>query len=334
MRREALLQLAASALRAAGASLTMAESTARCLVAADAQGLPTHGVARIPNYCDHLKSGRVNGRATPKVVRERNGAVLVDAADGLSFPAVDLAIAEAVLRARTHGVAFAGILNSHHSGALGILLEPVAAAGMVGLAFSNAAACIVPAGGAHPVFGTNPVAAIFPRKADAPLVVDLSLTQVTRGEIMLRQKRGEAIPEGWGCDADGNPTTDAAKILLGGSLAATGGVKGTMLALAVELLCCAVVGGTLSHQITGLAANEGPPIRTGHAFLVIDPGALAGRETYLERVETLVAEMLKDEGVRLPGARRRMAADTAARSGISIDAALLAELRALASHRD
>ncbi|MGH8618599.1 MAG: Ldh family oxidoreductase [Burkholderiales bacterium] len=322
--------LAVAALCNAGASQAMADSTARCLVAADAQGLPTHGVARIPNYCDHLKSGRVHGRAIPSVVREQGATVLVDAADGLSFPAIDLAIAEAVQRARVHGVSFAGILNSHHSGALGILLEPVAVAGLVGLAFSNAAACIVPAGGAHPVFGTNPVAAIFPRRNGDPLVVDLSLTQVTRGEIMLRQKRGEAIPEGWGCDAEGNPTTDAAKILLGGSLAATGGVKGTMLALAVELLCCAVAGGTLSHQITGLTAKEGPPIRSGQAFLVIDPGALAGSDSYLERVETLVNEMLKDEGVRLPGARRRQAADAAARAGLNIDAGLLVELQALA----
>jgi len=329
VKREALLRLAADALRAAGASAAMAESTARCLVAADAQGLPTHGVARIPNYCAHLQSGRVNGTAVPKIAREHGATVLVDAADGLSFPAVDLAIAEAIRRARTHGAAFAGILNAHHSGALGILLEPVAAAGMVGLAFSNAAACIVPAGGAHPVFGTNPVAAIFPRKAGDPLVVDLSLTQVTRGEIMLRQKRGEAIPEGWGCDADGNPTTDAAKILLGGSLAATGGTKGTMLALAVELLCCAVVGGTLSHQISGLAANEGPPIRTGHAFLVIDPGALAGRDVYLERVEALVAEMLKDEGVRLPGGRRVAAMRKSETEGVALPAGLEAELRRL-----
>jgi len=330
VRREELTALAADALRAAGASTAMAESTARCLVAADAQGLPTHGVARVGNYCDHLKSGRVNGMAVPKVVREGGAAVLVDAADGLAFPAIDLAIAEAVKRARTHGVAFAGVFNSHHSGALGILLEPVSAAGMVGLAFSNAAACIVPAGGAHPVFGTNPVAAIFPRRSGDPLVVDLSLTQVTRGEIMLRQKRGEAIPEGWGCDADGNPTTDAGKILLGGSLAATGGVKGTMLALAVELLCCAVVGGTLSHQITGLAAKEGPPIRSGQAFLVIDPGALTGQDVYLERVETLVAEILKDEDVRLPGARRRKVEAQAAAGGMTVDAGLVAELRALA----
>jgi (2R)-3-sulfolactate dehydrogenase (NADP+) len=329
MQIAALTALAANALRAAGASPAMADSTARCLVAADAQGLPTHGVSRIANYCDHLKSGRVNGKAVPKVVHERGAAVLVDAADGLSFPAIDLAIAEAIQRAREHGVAFAGVCNSHHSGALGILLEPVAAAGMVGLAFSNAAACIVPAGGAHPVFGTNPVAAIFPRKAGDPLVVDLSLTQVTRGEIMLRQKRGEAIPEGWGCDADGNPTTNAAKILLGGSLAATGGIKGTMLALAVELLCCAVVGGTLSHQITGLAAKEGPPIRSGQAFLVIDPGALAGRDTYLERVETLVAEMLKDEGVRLPGARRVASIRKAETDGVTMPAGLEAELRQL-----
>ena len=324
-----LTQLATAALARAGASAAMAQSTARCLVAADAQGLPTHGVARVPNYCIHLRTGRVDGKAVARVARDAGGAVMIDAADGLAFPAIDLAVAECIGRARHHGVAFAGVANSHHSGALGILLEPIAAAGMAGLAFSNAAAAIVPAGGRHPVFGTNPVAAIFPRRDGEPLVVDLSLTQVTRGEIMLRQKRGEAIPAGWGCDAEGNPTTDADRILLGGSLNAVGGTKGTMLALAVELLCCAVVGGTLSHRIRGLAADEGPPLRTGQAFLAIDPAALAGRDTYLERVETLAAEMLKDEGVRLPGARRVALRREAGARGVEVEDGVLAALRGL-----
>jgi (2R)-3-sulfolactate dehydrogenase (NADP+) len=102
-----------------------------------------------------------------------------------------------------------------------------------------------------------------------------------------------------------------------------------MLALAVELLCCAVVGGTLSHRIKGLAADEGPPLRTGHAFLAIDPVALAGRDVYLERVEALVAEMLKDEGVRLPGARRVAMRREAEAQGVEVEDSVLAALRGL-----
>lgn len=325
-----LAALAAAALKAHGASDSMARVTAKYLVAANVQGLATHGVMRVPSYCGHLDVGRAVGTAVPKIVREKPAACLIDAGNGLGFEACELAVQQAVARARTQGTGFSGVTNSHHCGALGILLEPVAAAGMVGLAFSNASAAIMPWGGKRPLFGTNPVAAIFGRCNAPPIVVDLSLTQVTRGQIMLLAKEGKPIPEGWGMDKDGNPTTEAQKILVGGSLYAVGGLKGTMLALAVELLCCALTGAALSHEVASMHTNEGPPLRLGQSFIAVDPGALAGSEVYFERVETLVAAILADEGVRLPGDRRHALASRAEHDGVEIDADLEQQLQTLA----
>ena len=325
-----LTGLAAAALRASGASASMATAAAKYVVAADTQGLPTHGVARVPTYCAHLESGRARGDAVPRVIRDSSAACLIDAGNGLGFEPCELAVREAAQRARSHGIGFAGVTNSHHCGALGILLEPVAALGMAGLAFSNASAAISPWGGKRPLFGTNPVAAVFPRRTAPPLIVDLSLTQVTRGQIMLLQKEGKPIPEGWGMDKDGTPATDANKILLGGSLHAVGGLKGTLLALAVELICCALTGAALSHQVESMHTGEGPPLRLGQAFIVIAPASLAGKDVYDDRVETLVRAMLEEEGVRLPGDRRHEHSERAARDGIEIAAELHAQLRQLA----
>lgn len=326
-----LTTLAAAALRAHGASEKMARAAARCLVAADANGLATHGVMRVPSYCGHLDTGRANGAAVPKIVNEKPAACLIDAGNGLGFEPCELAVAQAIARARKQGAGFAGVTNSHHCGALGVLLEPVAAAGMVGLAFSNASSAIMAWGGKRPLFGTNPVAAIFARKGASPLIVDLSLTQVTRGQIMLHVKDGKPIPEGWGMDKDGNPTTDAQKILVGGSLYAVGGLKGTMLALAVELLCCALTGAALSHEVASMHTPDGPPLQLGQAFLAIDPGALAGNDVYFERIETLIAAMLQDEGVRLPGDRRHTLVTRAVKEGVEVAADLEKRLRGLAS---
>jgi (2R)-3-sulfolactate dehydrogenase (NADP+) len=330
---DALTTLATDALRASGASASSAGITAKYLVTADAQGLGTHGVARVPTYCGHLKSGRARGNAVPRIANEKAATCLVDAGDGLGFEPSEFAIEQAVSRAGKHGVGFAGVTRSHHCGALGILLEAVAARGMVGIAFSNASAAIMAWGGKRPLFGTNPVAAIFPRRSGPPLVIDMSLTQVTRGQIMLYANAGKPIPEGWGMDKDGNPTTDAQKILVGGSLHAVGGLKGTMLALAVEILCCALMGAALSQEVGSIYVNEGEPMNLGQAFLVIDPSALAGTERYLERVETVIAAMLEDESVRLPGERRNAVAARAARDGIEVADALHAQLVALAQAR-
>jgi (2R)-3-sulfolactate dehydrogenase (NADP+) len=328
-----LTVLAQRALERAGAGVAMAAATARALIAAEAQGLASHGLARVPQYAAHLRLGRVDGKAVPKVARERGGAVLIDAADGLAFPACALAVAEAIARARAHGVAFAGVTNSHHFGVAAGHLAPVAAAGMVGLAFGNSPSAM-PAWGAHSpgkraIFGTNPIAAAFPRRGAPPLVIDLSLSEVARGKVMVAAREGKPIPLGWALDADGNPTTDA-KRALGGMMLPAGGVKGAMLALVVELLCCALTGAHMGFEADTFFEDEGNRPRIGQAFLVIDPDALAGRTVFDERVETLVKAMLLDVEVRLPGARRSALAEKAAREGIEVTQSLLDQLGALA----
>ena len=85
-------------------------------------------------------------------------------------------------------MAFAGVINSHHCGVVVDHLRPVAAAGMVGLGFANSPAAMPAAGGKHPIFGTNPVAAVFPRRDADALMIDLSLSEVARGKVMVAAK--------------------------------------------------------------------------------------------------------------------------------------------------
>jgi (2R)-3-sulfolactate dehydrogenase (NADP+) len=328
--RSELTQLAIRALERAGANRAMAAATARALVTADAQGLSSHGVSRIPRYVSHLRNGRVDGAAIAELISTKGGAVLIDAKCGLAFPACALAVETAIERAREFGVSFAGVTNSHHFGVAAYHLAPVAAARMVGLAFGNSPAAMPAAGGTHPVFGTNPIAAIFPRRDAAPVTIDLSLSQVARGKVMIAAREGKPIPLGWALDRSGAPTTDA-KAALDGSMLALGGAKGAVLALVVELLVCALTGATLAFQADSFLEEAGKRPRVGQAFLIIDPDALAGWRVYLERVEALVAEMLKDPEVRLPGDRREALAARADVEGIDISDALYAELMQLAA---
>ncbi|MGA0025005.1 MAG: Ldh family oxidoreductase [Burkholderiales bacterium] len=326
-----LTDLATRALKRAGASKAMAVSTAQALVAAEAEGLSGHGLSRVGLYAQHLREGRADGKAKPKIIRKTGATCLIDAGGGLAFPAAALAVSEVIKRARRSGIAFTGVTNSHHFGAAAYHLAPVAAAGMVGLAFTNSPAAINAWGGRKAFFGTNPVAAIFPRKAAAPVVIDLSLTEVTRGKIMLMAKEGKPIPPGWAVDRDGNPTTDA-QAALTGSLTAIGGVKGTALALMVEALCVALTGAALSRENDSYFEPGNKP-RIGHAILAIDPAALAGTETYHARMEDMITAMLADEGVRLPGARRQLAVIKAQAEGIALAPELHQELLRLAGRR-
>jgi len=323
-----LRDFASRALQRAGASETMAMMTAAALVDAEAQGLSSHGIARVAQYATHLRNGRADGRAIPVIARERGGAVLIDARCGLAFPACALAVGEAVCRAREFGVSFAAVTNSHHFGVAAWHLAPIAQARMVGLAFGNSPAAMPAAGGRRALFGTNPIAAVFPREASPPLTIDLSLSEAARGKVMVAAKEGRPIPLGWAIDAHGQPTTDA-KAALQGSMLAMGGTKGAMLALVVELLVTALTGAAMGFEASSFFVDEGNRPRIGQAFVAIDPDALAGNARYFERVETLVTAMLDDEGVRLPGARRTALAESAAQDGVDIAPALLQQLQVL-----
>ncbi len=328
---EALFALARDALQRAGAHKGMAEAAARHLVAAEEQGLPTHGMSRVPFYCSMLRNGRADGAARPGLKAERGAVCLIDNADGLPYESCAWAIEEAIARARRNGVAFAGVTNSAHAGVLGIHLQPVAAAGMAGVAFTNSPAAIPAWGGKRALFGTNPVAFAFPRCDAEPIVIDLALTTVVRGEIMLAMQRGERIPEGWALGRDGRPTTEPKEAIEHGSLLPIGGAKGAMLALAFELVCAALTGSAIGPEADSFFSENGNRPRIGQAFLAIDPGALAGHPRYFERVETVVAAMLAGEGVRLPGSRRQDAARRSRKEGIEVPDALLARIEKLGS---
>jgi (2R)-3-sulfolactate dehydrogenase (NADP+) len=321
--------LVAAELQRAGANAAMAEITARALVLAEAQGLGSHGLSRVAQYTGHLTNGRVNGAAQATVLRRKGGAAVIDAQEGLAFPACELAVREAVAAAREQGVAFVGVVRSHHAGVIVDHLRVAAAAGMVGLGFANAPSAMPAAGGKHPIFGTNPVAAVFPRRNADPLMIDLSLSEVARGKLMVAVKEGRNIPEGWALDKDGNPTTDP-QAGMDGSMLPIGAVsspKGAMLALMVELLVTALIGAHFAFEASSFFVDAGNRPGIGQAFIVVDPGALAGADHYLDRIEVLVAEMLRDEGVRLPGARREALRRQAERDGITVPDALLAQWR-------
>jgi (2R)-3-sulfolactate dehydrogenase (NADP+) len=324
-----LFDLAKQALMNAGAHEAMADTAAQHLVRAEEQGLPRHGMSRVPFYCSMLWKGRAVGAARPALVAEKAAVCLIDNADGLPYESCAWAINEVIQRARRNGIGFAGIRNSAHVGVLGIHLLEVAAAGLVGVAFTNSPAAIPPWGGKKALFGTDPVAFAFPRQDADPIVVDLALTTVVRGKIMVAMQKGERIPEGWALDRDGKPTTDPKEAIERGSLFPIGGAKGAMLALAFELVCAALTGAAIGPEADSFFAEQGNKPRIGQAFLAIDPAALAGTDKYLERVEAVVRAMLADEGVRLPGSKRFASEKRLAKEGIEVPDDLLKKIEKL-----
>ena len=163
-------------------------------------------------------------------------------------------------------------------------------------------------------------------------VVDLSVSAVARGKVVLADQRGEAIPDDWALDAEGRPTTDP-KAALVGSMAALGGTtagaKGAALGLMIELLCGALTGSNFGYQGTSFFEPTGAPPSIGHLILVIDSNAFGGGAGTVARAEEMFAEILNQPGTRLPG-DSRLAKRSAAPGGIAIPDALAQDLEARA----
>jgi (2R)-3-sulfolactate dehydrogenase (NADP+) len=314
---------AALALQANGACAEAAQSAALALAAAEADGLKGHGLSRLPTYVGMLKSGKIDGQAVPAATRPRPGVLAIDAACGFAYPAIDLAISELPALARQNGIALAAIRRSNHAGALGLPVERLADAGLVALMLANTPEAIAPWGGKRAVFGTNPIAFAAPLAGKPPVVIDLALSKVARGNIVAAKQKGEPIPEGWALDKDGKPTTDP-DAALAGTMIAMGDAKGAALAMMVEVMAGALVGAHLGFEASSFLDEKGAPPETGQIVIAIDPGAL-GTGQFAERITTLAAAIEGQEGARMPGSRRSALRRAAAEHGIEIPQALIAQ---------
>jgi (2R)-3-sulfolactate dehydrogenase (NADP+) len=307
------------------------EANARCvaqaLIAAEADGLKGHGLSRVPTYGAQAESGKVDGFATPRAQRARAGVVQVDAANGFAFPALDLAVCELPAAVRENGIAAAAITRSHHCGAAGHPVERLAERGLVAMLFANTPAAIAPWGGNKALFGTNPLAFACPLPGRAPLVIDIALSKVARGNILAAKQRGEPIPESWALDANGQPTTDP-DAALAGTMLPTGDAKGAALALMVELLAAGLVGANYAAEVSSFLDAQGAPPGTGQLILAIDPAAFSANA--VARFGVLAEAVETQAGARLPGARRLQSRRDAAMHGLSVPDTVLAEIRSLA----
>jgi len=134
------------------------------------------------------------------------------------------------------------------------------------------------------------------------------------------------VPLGTGLDADGNPTTDPAKIANGGVLLPFGGHKGSAIATMVELFAAGLTSEQFSFEAGETDVEDGGPARGGELLLAMSPEIIAGRgwqthcESFFKRLEDL-------DGIRLPGQRRHSnRTDNGPRS---VNTALLEEIKNL-----
>jgi (2R)-3-sulfolactate dehydrogenase (NADP+) len=317
--------LAFDALTRAGAAAHQARPVALATRRAEADGISSVGLGYLPIYLQHLRSGKVAGRAAPVLQpATRPTAIRVDARSGFAHPAFDAGISALATAATANGMAGLSIYNSYSIGVLGHPVEDIAERGFVALGFANSPPNMTAWGGRRRIFGTNPMALGIPRKGTAPTVFDQASTVVTKVQLASKAASGEPIPVDWAFDADGSPTTDPSTALKG-SMAPFGGAKGANIALLVEIMAV-LAGANPSMDIQPYAIADGPPPGAGQFFVALDPTAFSS--DFADRVAQIANAYANEENARLPGDRRLAARAAAARDGVAVDGQLLATIAA------
>jgi delta1-piperideine-2-carboxylate reductase len=340
-----LRSLAFQALVAVGCSTDQADAIAETVTRAEGDGARSHGLFRIPFYARVIRETGAVPDARPVLRELAPGVVQVDGGMGFAPLALRTGLPELVRRARAQGIAALALRNVFHIAALWHEVEELTSEGLVGLAFTASISHIPPAGGRRPLYGTNPMAFGWPRLGEPPVIFDQASSASARGEILLHQRAGTSLPEGWAVGPDGTPTTDPTEALAGAQLP-FGGYKGASIALMVELLAGALIGDLFSFESAERDRNGIEVGPGGELLVAIDPSRFLGEGGEVDggagsregqvwpdqaaHAERLFRRILDDGEARLPGQRRYETRARSEREGVEVPSALVEEVRALA----
>jgi len=280
---------------ATGIAAADAQIVAADLVAADLEGIASHGVMLVPMYVERISKGSVSRRSAGEVVSDRASAIIIDAGNVLGQLTSRQAVMLAVARARETGLAAVVVRNGFHFGTAGRYARMMAEKNCVGIVLSNTRPLMPAPGGAEALVGNNPIAIALPSAGDFPVEADMALSATAMGKIRLAAAAAERIPQDWAVDSQGRPTTDPAAAIKGMLLPAAG-PKGFGLAFVIDLLCGGLSDGAVGAEVRPLYGDPAEPYRCSHFFLAIAVDHFPAGERFAHRV--------RDQATRVSQSKR------------------------------
>jgi L-2-hydroxycarboxylate dehydrogenase (NAD+) len=271
-----------------------AETCADVLMAADRQGIDSHGVSRLkPVYYDRIMAKQQYPTTEFEVVREGPTTAVVDGNRGMGMIVGKKSMEMAIQKAKKYGMGMVAAKNSTHFGIAGYYAQMAVDVGMIGMVGTNARPSIPPTFGTENMLGTNPLTFGMPSDEKFPFMLDCATSIIQRGKVEVAAREGKKIREGLVIGVDGKYMTDPdlilsemvkgrAALLPIGGLEETGGYKGYGYATVVEILSASLQGGAFLKALTGT--------NLGHFFMAVDVEAF----TDLADFKKTTGDILRD----------------------------------------
>lgn len=277
-----------------------AARVADALVSADARGMTSHGVMRVPMYMIKVRAKGFRAGTKGRVLQETAATMQLDGEDGLGQVITWRAMEEAIRKARSAGVGVVGVTRSNHFGEGAYYALEAIRHDMIGILTTNGSANTPPHGGRSMVAGNLPLTVGVPANKELPLLLDMAMCASSKGRIAYAAKKGESIPAGWAVDANGQATVDPQQVLDGGWILPIGGYKGWGMIMILDVLAGVLTGGPMGPEVTDLftGAPETPQ-GLGHFVLVLNIAAFMPVPDFKRRMDQRIRSIKNSE--RLPG---------------------------------
>lgn len=309
------------------------------LLLSDLYGIESHGMQRLARYHKGIEKGLIKVDAKPEVVFETPVSAVIEGNDGMGQLISHKAMNIAIEKAKKSGMAVVTVRNSNHFGIAGYYAKMACDAGLMGLAFTNSEAIMVPTFGRLAMLGSNPIALAMPAEP-YDFFFDASTTVVTRGKLEIYNKLGKPLPEGWALNAQGKGSTDAKDVLanivakngggimpLGGETEQSGSHKGYGYGMFCEIFTSILsMGMTSNHTHTNGKGG------TCHGFIAIDPNIFGDAAAIKEHLSTFLKELRespKSEGadrIYTHGEKEIFAKADRLKNGIDVNINTVAEM--------
>ncbi len=311
-----------------GMDISDASQLADTLIDADLCGIHSHGVMRVPNYVKRMTKQGVDPRGKPSIVKDSGSVFVIDAGNNMGQISGTYAMRNTIERARTTGVAVAAVGGSNHCGAMYYYAQMAIEEDMIGVATTNALPTMAPWGGSERILGMNPIAVAIPAGEETPFILDTAFATSSFGKITVLGQKGVSLPEGWGIDKEGNPTTDPAKVLDGGMVLPIGGHKGSGMAMITGILSTLLSGAKYGTQLGNL--EKGPTAgEDGHFFMALKIAAFETVSVFKHRMDEVIRDAKnsrKAPGIArifIPGEMEAETKSTYLKTGIPLNAETL-----------
>jgi LDH2 family malate/lactate/ureidoglycolate dehydrogenase len=277
-----------------------AARVADALVGADARGMTSHGVMRVPMYMKKVRAKGFRAGTKGRTLSETPATMLLDGEDGLGQVITWRAMEEAIRKARAVGVGVVGVTRSNHFGEGAYYALEAIRQDMIAILTTNGSANTPPHGGRSMVAGNLPLTVGVPADKELPILLDMAMCASSKGKIAYAAKKGERIPAGWAVDANGQATIDPQEVLDGGWILPIGGYKGWGLILILDILAGVLTGGPMGAEVTDLFTGSAEtPQGLGHFVMVLNIAAFMPLAQFKRRMDERIRSIKASE--RLPG---------------------------------